>query len=190
MPDNSLPNMMIHSKMNNHLSLIIWFGALYICRAPSTDVMSALQIHLFRQNKPNFRKSQVNVTDLLKRNYEQMDTWSIRKKQSQTNPNKAKTNPILANKTPERTQFKPKQTQLSPTHNSQIYPISHQRTMNNEQRTNIKQTQFKPNLSCRSLWRSRNKPNFGGKYMLLIKAPLEVVAITIITGYYLEPIRP
>ncbi len=41
-----------------------------------------------------------------------MDTWSIRKKQSQTKPNKPKSNPILANKTPIRTQFKPKQTQF------------------------------------------------------------------------------
>ena len=106
--------------------------------------------NLFMQNEPNFRKSQVNVTTLLTRNYEQMDTWSIRKKQSQTNPNKPKTNTILANKTPERTQFKPKQTQLSPTPNSQIYPISHRRTTNNEQRTNNKQTQFYNNLEVQN----------------------------------------
>jgi hypothetical protein len=66
------------------------------------------------QNKAKFRKSQINVSDLLIRDYEQLDTWSIRKKQSQTKPNKPKTNPILANKTTIRTQFKPKQTQLSP----------------------------------------------------------------------------
>ena len=59
---------------------------LYNCRVTFTNVMSALQIHLFLTNK-------------------------------------AKTNPILAYKTPIR-------------------------------------TQFKTNLSCRSLWRSRNKPNF------------------------------
>ncbi len=64
------------------------------------------KINLFMQNEPNFRKSQVNVTDLLKSNYEQMDTWSIRK-------NEPKTNPILANKRPIRTQFKPKQTQFT-----------------------------------------------------------------------------
>jgi len=96
----------------------------------STLVEIALQIHFFLQNKAKFRKSQVNVTDFSTMNYVQMDTWSIRKKQSQTNPNKAKTNPILANKTPIR-------------------------------------TQFKSNLSCRSLWRSRNKPNFSAKIMLL-----------------------
>ncbi|NIP54193.1 MAG: hypothetical protein GWN00_30115, partial [Aliifodinibius sp.] len=76
------------------------FKVLYICRDTFTDVMSALQIELFMQNKAKFQKSQVNVTDLLTREYVQMDTWSIRKKQSQTKPNKPKTNPILANKTP------------------------------------------------------------------------------------------
>ncbi len=70
------------------------------------------KIYLFLQNEPNFRKSQVNVSDLLIREYVQMDTWSIRKNEPKTNPNEPKTNPILDNKTPERTQFKPKQTQL------------------------------------------------------------------------------
>ncbi len=42
------------------------------------------------QNKAKFRKSQMNVTDLLTRKYDKMDTWSRGKKQSQTNPNKAK----------------------------------------------------------------------------------------------------
>jgi len=62
---------------------------LYNCRDTFTHVMSALQNHLFMQNKAKFRKSQVSVTAFITRNYDQMDTWSIRKKQSQTNPNKA-----------------------------------------------------------------------------------------------------
>jgi len=66
-----------------------------------------------------------------------MDTWSIRKKQSQTKPNKAKTNPIFANKTPIR-------------------------------------TQFKPNLSCRSLWRSRKKTNFTFSQRLIKAARCQV----------------
>jgi hypothetical protein len=33
--------------------------ALYICRDSSIDTEDSLQIHLFLQNKPNFRKSQV-----------------------------------------------------------------------------------------------------------------------------------
>jgi hypothetical protein len=84
----------------------------YICRASSTDVMSALQIHLFMQNKAKFKKVKSNLNKEITTDYEQMDTWSRGTKQSQTNPNKAKTNPILANKTPIQTQFKPKQTQF------------------------------------------------------------------------------
>ena len=84
----------------------------YNCRETITDVMSALQIHLFMQNKANFRKTQMNLTTLLTMEYEEMDTWSIRKTkpiQSQSKPiqsqlkpikcqNKAKTNPISEEK--------------------------------------------------------------------------------------------
>jgi hypothetical protein len=66
------------------------------------------KIKLFLQNEPKFRKSQVNVTDLLKRNYEQMDTWSSGKTkpiQSQLKPIKANSKPIKANKMPKQTQF-------------------------------------------------------------------------------------
>ncbi len=90
---------------------------LYICRDTFTNVKSALQIHLFMQNKPKFKKVKLNINKVIAKDYVQMDTWSIRKKQSQTNPNKAKTNPILADKTPIRTQFKPKQTQYEPNSN-------------------------------------------------------------------------
>ena len=75
-----------------------------LCCLFSTLVVRALQIHPFLTNKANFQKSQINLTYLLKRNYEQMDTWSIRK-------NKAKTKPIQtqfkANSKPIQTQFKP-----------------------------------------------------------------------------------
>jgi len=82
---------------------------LYICRDKITDVMSALQIHLFMQNKANFRKSQVNVTAFITMNYVQMDTWSIEKNKPKTNPIQSQFNP---NTKPIRTQFKPKQTQF------------------------------------------------------------------------------
>ena len=61
----------------------------------------------------------MNVNKVLTKNYEQMDTWSIRKNEPKTNPNEPKTNP-------------------------------------NEPKTNPN----KANLSRRSLWRSRIKPNF------------------------------
>ncbi|MHC4308631.1 MAG: hypothetical protein ACYSSN_01680 [Planctomycetota bacterium] len=64
--------------------------ALYNCRETFTDVMSALQIRLFMQNKPNFRKSQMNVNEVLTEGYEKMDTWWSGKNKPNSNPNKAK----------------------------------------------------------------------------------------------------
>jgi hypothetical protein len=126
LPDNSLPNMMIQSKTNNHLSLILnhLYGPhsfafyilifdfpsriplmslsastyvhirhLYNCKEAFTDVMSALQINLFMQNKANFRKVKLNVNKVLTRNYDRMDTWSIRK----TKPIQSQLKPIKAN---------------------------------------------------------------------------------------------
>jgi hypothetical protein len=79
------------------------FMALYNCRDTFTDVMSALQIHLFMQNKANFRKVKLNVNKVLTKDYEQMDTWSIRK-----------TKPIQSQLKPIQSQLKPKQTQFKP----------------------------------------------------------------------------
>jgi hypothetical protein len=65
------------------------------------------KIKLFLQNEPNFRKSQMNLSNYMTINYVQMDTWSIRKNEPKTNPNEPKTKPILANKTPIRTKTNP-----------------------------------------------------------------------------------
>ncbi len=49
------------------------------------------------QNKANFRKVKLNVNKVIARDYDRMDTWSIRKTkpiQSQSKPIKANTNPI------------------------------------------------------------------------------------------------
>ncbi|MGB2809691.1 MAG: hypothetical protein WBC22_18255 [Sedimentisphaerales bacterium] len=77
--------------------------ALYNCRDTSTNVMSALQISPFCSNKPNFRKSQMNVNNVLTTDYDKKDTWSIGK-------NKPNTNPI-------QSQFKPNQSQYKPNTN-------------------------------------------------------------------------
>jgi hypothetical protein len=61
-----------------------------------TLVESALQIGPFCSNKPNFRKSQMDVNKVLTKNYEK---WTLGQA--------GKTNPI-------QTQFKAKQTQLKP----------------------------------------------------------------------------
>ncbi len=42
---------------------------------------------LFMQNKANFRKVKFNVTKVLTTDYDQLDTWSIRKNEPKTNPN-------------------------------------------------------------------------------------------------------
>jgi hypothetical protein len=60
---------------------------LYNCRDTFTDVMSALQIKLFMQNKAKFRKVKLNVNKVLTKDYDIMDTWSIRKNEPKTNPN-------------------------------------------------------------------------------------------------------
>jgi len=69
---------------------------LYICRDTFTNVVSALQIHLFLQNKAKFRKVKLNVNKVLTMDYEQLDTWSIGTKQSQTNPIQTQFHMILA----------------------------------------------------------------------------------------------
>jgi hypothetical protein len=48
------------------------------------------------QNEPKFRKSQMNVNRVLTRDYDKLDTWSIRKnepKRTQTNPKRTQNEP-------------------------------------------------------------------------------------------------
>ncbi len=85
------------------------------------------------QNKANFRKVKLNVSPVNTKDYDQMDTWSIRK----TKPIQSQLKPIKANQSQFKANSKPIKANIMP-----------------------KQTQFKPNLSRRSLWRRRNKPNF------------------------------
>jgi hypothetical protein len=65
------------------------------------------------QNKANFRKVKFNVTNVLIKDYDQMDTWSIGTKQSQTNPI--------------QTQFKPNTKPIQSQYKANSKPIqSHQ----------------------------------------------------------------
>jgi hypothetical protein len=73
----------------------------------STLVERALQIHLFLTNKPNFRKSQMNVNKVLTKDYDKMDTWSNGKNKPNSNPKRTQTNPIKAQKMQKQTQYKP-----------------------------------------------------------------------------------
>jgi len=78
----------------------------------STTVESALQIAHFMQNKPNFQKAQMNVSDYITREYGKKDTWWSGKNKPNSNPIQTQSNPIKANKMPKQTQYKPKQTQF------------------------------------------------------------------------------
>ncbi len=69
--------------------------------------------NLFMQNEPKFQKVKLNVNNVLTTDYDQLDTWSIRKNEPKTNPNEPKTNPIKAN----QSQLKPKQSQFKPNSN-------------------------------------------------------------------------
>jgi hypothetical protein len=71
---------------------------LWICPFSSTNVEDSLQIDLFMQNKPNFRKSQMNVSIFSQIAYENIANWTL-------GQNKPNSNPI-------QTQFKPNQTQF------------------------------------------------------------------------------
>jgi hypothetical protein len=77
----------------------------------STFVESALQIAPFCSNKAHFRKSQMNVTKVLTTDYDQMDTWSIRKNKPNSNPiqtqYKPNSNPIKAKTNPIQSQTNP-----------------------------------------------------------------------------------
>ena len=53
----------------------------------STTVVSALQIHLFMQNEPKFRKSQMNVNKVLTKDYDKRTLGQRRKNEPKTNPN-------------------------------------------------------------------------------------------------------
>ena len=79
---------------------ISYFAGLRI----STTVESSLQIRPFLTNKANFRKSQMNVSNLLAVDYGKMDTWSGGK-------NKANSKPIQSQYKPNT---KPIQTQTKP----------------------------------------------------------------------------
>jgi len=74
-----------------------------------TVVEESLQINLFLQNKANFRKSQMNVTNLITADY-------VKRTLSQRGKNKANSKPIQTqfkpNTNPKQSQYKPNQSQF------------------------------------------------------------------------------
>ena len=67
-----------------------WFMNYLYAFGISTTVEDSLQIHLFMQNEPKFRKSQMNVTNLLTREYEKRTLGQLGK----TNPKRTQSKPI------------------------------------------------------------------------------------------------
>ncbi len=53
---------------------------------PSTTVENPLQINPFMQNKPNFRKSQMNVKSYNTMDYENLSDWTIGQSKPNSNP--------------------------------------------------------------------------------------------------------
>ncbi len=53
---------------------------------PSTTVENPLQIGPFMQNKPNFRKSQMNVNTYNKTYYENKSNWTLGENKPNSNP--------------------------------------------------------------------------------------------------------
>ena len=55
-------------------------------RHTSTSVENPLQIDLFMQNKPNFRKSQMNVNIYNTKDYENISDWTLGQNKPNSNP--------------------------------------------------------------------------------------------------------
>jgi len=84
------------------------------------------------QNKPNFQKSQMNVSIFLQMPYENKCDWTLGENKPNSNPIKPKTNPISE----------------MPKMNLNIYPTMNYKNLSRwrGKKTNPIQTQFKPNF--------------------------------------------
>ncbi len=69
-----------HLRHYRHFSSLFTLSHLYICREPSTNQL------LFMQNKPNFRKSQMNLKFCSKMDYENISNWTIGQNKPNSNP--------------------------------------------------------------------------------------------------------
>ncbi len=78
------------------------FALMFLCSYALVAIRSTKDYvrknNLFMQNKANFRKVKLNVNKVLTKDYDRMDTWSIRKTkpiQSQLKPIQSQLKPIL-----------------------------------------------------------------------------------------------
>jgi len=64
------------------------------------------------QNKPNFRKSQMNVNPYNTTAYENISNWTLGENKPNSNPIKPNLSQFRCQSNPKQTQFKPKQSQF------------------------------------------------------------------------------
>jgi len=102
------------SSFQHQVSSILGLESCILCLESSTFVVSALQIAHFMQNKPNFRKAQMNVNMVLTRDYAKKTPGERGKNKPNSNPIQTQSNPIKANKMPKQTQYKPKTNPIKP----------------------------------------------------------------------------
>jgi len=103
----------IHASFLKTLSIYYYF-LFFLLNSVAKKILrnTSAPENLFMQNKPNFRKAQINVTSFTIASYEDNRTCS-----------RAKAKPIQTQSNPIQTQFKPKQTQfraLPPSTNPQL----------------------------------------------------------------------
>ncbi len=70
----------------NPSSVFRILSSVFCLLRPSTSVENPLQINLFMQNKPNFRKSQMNLKFCNKMAYENIANWTIGQNKPNSNP--------------------------------------------------------------------------------------------------------
>ncbi len=87
------------------------FSSLFT-KFPSTLVENPLQISSFMQNKPNFQKSQMNLSIFSAKDYENKHDWTIGQSKPNSNPIKANLSQFQCQTKPNKPKTKPIQTQF------------------------------------------------------------------------------
>jgi len=83
---NKIMNIVTKIRVNSWSNSLCALMHLWICPFSSTNVEDPLQIDLFMQNKPNFRKSQMNVSIYLQTAYENKSDWTLGQNKPNSNP--------------------------------------------------------------------------------------------------------
>ena len=79
-------NIVTKIRVNSWSNSLCALMPLWICPFSSTNVEDSLQISLFMQNKPNFRKIQMNVSNDITRKYENFTPLAGQKNKPNSNP--------------------------------------------------------------------------------------------------------